>query len=201
MFYFFEVEDERFLERIYRFRYEIVCEELGFFDKNKYPDKLEYDEYDNYANQFVALDENMEIAATMRFIHHSPIGYPALKHLRLYPHFQALIEQYKKEKISEISRVFIHKKYRNFSDTRTIIKRFITEQTYFIAKEYGIEYGFAAIEGRFLRLLRKFNLNFEPVGEEQSGYGSPRFPCVLPTMRLERDNPHLVEKYYKRRWF
>ena len=201
MFYFFEVEDEKVMERIYRFRYEILCEELKFFDKRNYPDGLETDEFDRYANHFVAFDEEFNIAATIRYIHHSPIGYPTLKHLRIYPHLEELLRLYKWDRLGEISRVFVHKRYRNMADTKYIIRKFVTQKIYYRAKDYGVEYNLAALEKRFLRLLHMFDVNFEPIGELQSGYGSPRYPCIVPTERIERDNPEFLKDYLSRRWF
>ncbi len=201
MFYFFEVEDQNFLERIYRFRYEILCEELKFFDANRYKKKLEHDEYDDYSHHFVAIDEDFNIVATVRLIHHSPIGYPTLHHLKLYPGVEELLTKLKYDRLCEISRVFIDKKYRNFSDTKTIIKHFMTEQIYLKAKDHGLEYGFAAIEKRFWLLLKKFNINFELIGKQQEGYGSPRYPAILPIYRFEKDNKEMVKNYLRRRWY
>ena len=194
-FSYFAIEDEETLRKVYGFRYEILCEELGFFEKN--PQRLEQDPYDKYADQFLVLKE-CQIAATMRLIHHSPIGYPALFHLNIYPRYRYLLEE---EHICEVSRVLIAKEYRNFKNAKEIIKHFITEQVYIRGKEYGVEWIVAAIEKRFWRLLRSFNVHFEPIGDIQSGYGSPRFPALLPLQRLESDNPHLKELYEKRRWY
>ncbi len=201
MFYFFEVVDENMLERIYRFRYEILCEELGFFDKKRYPDKKEIDEYDQYATHFVALDEDCTIVATTRLIHHSPLGYPTPKHLQIYPDLKKLLDTYKRDKLSEISRVFIAKKHRNMHDSRYILSHFVIEKIYPVVKDLGIEYCYSAMEKPFIRLVKMLGVRYDIIGPLQEGYGSPRYPCLLSIARLERDNPTLLEKYKKRvRW-
>ncbi len=202
MFYFFEVMDENMMERIYRFRYDIVCEELGFFDKERYPDQKERDEYDRYSTHFVALDEECQIVATTRLIHHSPIGYPTEEHLQIYPEVKALLDTFKKEKLSEISRVFIAKKHRNMYDSKLIISNFIVGKIYPVVKDLGIEYCYSAMEKRFIRFTRMLGVRYDIIGPLQEGYGSPRYPCLLSIARLERDNPMLLENYKKRvQWF
>ncbi len=198
MLYFFEVIDENMMDRIYRFRYDIVCEELGFFDKSLYPDQKERDEYDQYSTHYVALDDECNIAATTRLIHHSPIGYPTPKHLDIYPEVKNLLDTYKKERIGEISRVFVAKKHRNMADTKRIISNFVVGKIYPKTKELGIEYLYAAMEKRFIRLTRMLHIRFDTIGPLQSGYGSPRYPCLLSIKRLERDNPMLIENYKRR---
>ncbi len=201
MLYFFEVDDEEMLKRMYRFRYDIVCEELGFFDKERYPDKMESDEYDEFADHFVAVDKDFNIAATIRYIHHSPIGYPTPKHLKIYPDIKELIEVLKQDKIAEISRVFIDKKYRNMSDTKYIMENFVKRRIYFKMRDYGVDLSYAAIEKRFRRLLKMYRIHFEPIGDLQEGYGSARYPTILHTKIVEKYNPHLKELYERRRWY
>ncbi len=198
MLYFFEVIDENMLEKIYRFRYDIVCEELEFFDKSLYKDKKETDKYDKYSTHFVALNEDCEIVATTRLIHHSTIGYPTTEHLRIYDDVKNLLELYKAHALGEVSRVFIAKKYRNMHDTKYIMTNFIKEKVYFKMKDVGVEYAYSAMEKRLVRLLRMFKINFEIIGPLQEGYGSPRYPCLLSVKRLERDNPMLLERYKQR---
>ncbi len=197
MFYFFEVIDENMLDRIYRFRYEIVCEELGFFDKSLYKDKRERDKYDDYSTHFVALDDRCNIVATTRLIHHSPIGYPTTEHLQINKDVEALLTLYK-HSLGEVSRVFIAKKYRNMHDTKYIMTRFIKEKVYFKMKDVGVEYAYSAMEKRLVRLLRMFKIDFAIIGALQEGYGSPRYPCLLDVKKLERDNPVLLQRYEER---
>ncbi len=196
MFYFFEVLDENMLERVYRFRYDIVCEELGFFEKNEL--KKESDKYDRFSSHFVALDDNCNIVATTRLIHNSPIGYPTEEHLKINEPIKMLLDTYKRDKLSELSRVFIAKKHRNMSDTKHIINNFIVEKVYPKVKDLGIEYCYSAMEKKFIRLLSMFGIHFEIIGPLQSGYGSPRYPCLLSIARLEKDFPQIRERYERR---
>lgn len=197
MFYFFEVIDENMLERIYRFRYDIVCEELGFFDKSLYKDKKEKDKYDKYSTHFVAVNDSFEIVATTRLIHHSPIGYPTTEHLQIDKDIQEFLHL-KYESLAEVSRVFIAKKFRNMHDTKYVMTKFIKEKVYFKMKDVGVEYAYSAMEMRLVRLLRMFKIDFKIIGPLQEGYGSPRYPCLLDVKKLEWDNPMLLQHYEER---
>ena len=198
MIRFFEVLDEGFLEDIFRFRYDVVVDELGFFDPNEYEGKKERDEWDEYATHFVALDSDCNIVATTRIIHHCPFDYPTERYMQIDPAIKSLLDL-KRDALCEISRLFIAKDYRNMHDTKIIIDGFIKQHTYFTMKRFDLEYAYSAIERRFKRLLRMFHVRFDVIGPEQRGYGSPRFPCLLSRERLGRDNPNIVEYYEKKR--
>ncbi|BCD62030.1 hypothetical protein NitYY0826_C0898 [Nitratiruptor sp. YY08-26] len=196
MFYFFEVDDENIMEKIYRFRYEILCEELEFFPKNS--KRIEFDKYDPYAKHLVAMNDNCEIVATARLIHHSPIGYPTQEHLEINPDVKNLLMTYKREKLGEVSRILLHKNYRNMHDTKYILEHFVKEKIYFMAKEMGMEYAFTAMEKSFIRLMKMVKVHLQIIGPKQNGYGSPRYPCLISTSLIERENPMLLQRYKKR---
>jgi len=124
MIRFFEVLDEGFLEDIFRFRYDVVVDELGFFDPNEYEGKKERDEWDEYATHFVALDSDCNIVATTRIIHHCPFDYPTERYMQIDPAIKSLLDL-KRDALCEISRLFIAKDYRNMHDTKIIIDGFV----------------------------------------------------------------------------
>ncbi len=197
MFYIFEVEDEHMMERLYRFRYEILCEELEFFPKNS--EKREVDKYDSFAKHLVALNEKCEIVACARLIYNSPLGYPTQEHLRINPEIENLLFLYKQQQLGEVSRILLHKKYRNMHDTKYILEHLVKEKIYFLAKEIGMEYAFTAMEKSFIRLMKMLKVHLQIIGPRQEGYGSPRYPCLLSIKIIERENPMLLERYLKRR--
>ncbi len=194
MIRFYEVNDSDTLEEIFRFRYDIVVEELGFFDPDMYEGHKERDEWDEYSTHFVALDDECNIVATTRIIHHAPIPYPTEKYMKINEPIRKLLDM-KRDSLCEISRLFVAKKYRTMHDTKTIIDGFIKRHVYFTMRRYGLEYAYSAIERRFKRLLKMYNVHFDVIGPEQSGYGSPRLPCLLYVHRLGADNPKLIEYY------
>ncbi|WP_197972130.1 acyl-homoserine-lactone synthase [Nitrosophilus labii] len=182
--------NKKLLNDIFRFRCKILCDELKYFDKKRYPDGLERDEYDKYSEHYAVLDEKGEIAATVRLIHHSPIGYPTENHMRV---FENIKKSLKRDKLGEISRIFISKQYRNLKDSRKIIEKLIS-MIYIDLKNNDIEYTFGALEKSFLRLLKIYNINYEIIGDLQE-YGGVRYPCLLYTSSLEKDKPQVVECY------
>ena len=90
-------------------------EELGWIKFNK--EGKENDAYDEFCEQFAILNSNGEICCTMRLIHHSPIGYPTERFLDLtQPQYQ-----FERNKLSELSRIFIDPRYRNMHETKIFI--------------------------------------------------------------------------------
>ncbi|HIE35378.1 MAG TPA: GNAT family N-acetyltransferase [Campylobacterales bacterium] len=196
MFKFIRVkkEDTALMNKIFRFRYKILCDELKFFDKKMYPDGLEKDEYDKYAIEYVVLDEKSDVVATVRLIFNSPIGYPTQNHMKIYEEIE---KGFNKNSLGEISRIFISKEYRNLKDTKKIIKSLI-EMIYLDLKKNNVEYSLGALELSFLRLLRIFGIKYEIIGELQH-YGNKRYPCLLYTSVLEKYNPKLLKLWKEKK--
>ena len=186
---YLKVDTPKLLEALYRFRYQILCEELGFFPKEKYPDGLESDEYDPYSEHYVALEDN-EIVATVRFIHDSPISYPTPNHLHVCPIIQNFL---KNKKLGEVSRIFIKKRYRNFKTTRKLMEEFVKPFMYRDFKKFKVEYSYGAMERSFIRLLQRWRVPHLFAGPLQSGYGSPRYPSILSTKQMGLLNPAITK--------
>lgn len=184
---FIEVTTEDQLEKVYAFRYEIVCEKLGVFELEGCEPNRETDEYDAYSEHFAAFDEDGEVIACTRLIHHCPIGYPTDNNM------QTNIDklQFEADKFAELSRIFIAKELRNRKDTKTLIEG-LKIIGYMKMSALGIGYTYGALEKPFLRLLNMYNLPYQPIGEEQH-YITPRYPCLLYTNDLEAKNPELVQ--------
>jgi len=71
---FLSAESSEDLEKARRLRYQVYCLELGFWPENQ--SELERDVYDDYAINFLAMDENDRAVGTIRSIHNNPIGFP-----------------------------------------------------------------------------------------------------------------------------
>jgi phosphatidylethanolamine/phosphatidyl-N-methylethanolamine N-methyltransferase len=71
---FLRAESREDLEKAWRLRYQVYCLELGFEPANK--SGLEHDKYDEYAINFLAVDENNGAVGTIRLVHNNPIGFP-----------------------------------------------------------------------------------------------------------------------------
>ncbi len=189
-FRFLEVDknDTEMLEKVFAFRYKIFLEIYPEYliDSNCIDNK-ESDEYDQYATQFIALDNNDNIAATLRLIHHCPHGYPTENCMNFNT------DKFEKEKLGELSRIFIDPKYRNFKTTKKIIYE-LKKSIYLKMSELGIEYTYGSLEPSFIRLLKMNNMNYEIIGEKQlHGQLGLRYPCILNTKKLENDNKEFID--------
>jgi len=188
-FTFREVSDEKTLKQIYRFRCEILCNEQSVFDINNYPEKEESDQYDPYSIHFAGFDEEGEVASYCRFILGSPVGYPTENGLK----FDCDNSLFKRDKVGELSRIYINKKYRSLRTSKILfepIKEFMSQKMY----ENKIEYTFGALEKKFIRLLKMNKIKYEPIGKAQDYLGFMRFPCIIYTNEFLNDNPELKIK-------
>lgn len=187
-FTFLEVEDSDLLERVFAFRYKILLEIYPeYIEASNLLNNKEYDKYDTYSVHFAALDDEGEVCATVRLIYNSPLGYPTENGMT----FDS--SMFERDKLGEMSRIFVDAKYRNIQTTKIIIKN-LNELIYFKMMELGIEYTYGSLEESFLRLLRIYKMNYKVIGEKQGyAYVGQRYPSVLYTKQLGVDNPHIIE--------
>lgn len=95
------------IEGVYRLRYRVFAEEMGFVDPKQYPDKLLYDEFDEMPGKttiFMAVNGG-EIVGTIRIIRDGPGGLP----MDGYTDFRELRSRYR---IAECSRLLTAPEYR-----------------------------------------------------------------------------------------
>ncbi len=179
--------DNELLERVFAFRYKILLESYPeYMSKHSFSDTKEHDKYDKYSVHFAALDEDSEVCATVRLIHHSPVGYPTENSMKFDN------SMFKRDKLGEMSRIFIDSKYRNLKTTRIIIQNF-NQLLYLKMLELGVEYTYGSLEESFFRLLRIYKMNYEIIGEKQNyKYVGFRYPSILYTERLGLDNPEIL---------
>ncbi|EDZ62759.1 protein containing conserved structural domain (Acyl-CoA N-acyltransferase -like) [Sulfurimonas gotlandica GD1] len=185
-FTFLEVKDSNLLEDVFKFRYKILLEIYPEYLQNlNLSEEKEYDKYDPYSVHFAVLDENYEICATVRLIHSSPLGYPTENYMKTDS------DSFQRDKLGEMSRIFIDSKYRKLKTTKCIIHGLI-KLIYIKMIQLDIEYTYGSLESNFLRLLKIYKLNYVTIGEEQKHkYFGLRHPCILYTKQLVADNPEL----------
>ena len=183
-FTFLEVKDSDLLKKVFEFRYKIFLEIYPEYLKSlNLKEKKEKDKYDSYSIHFAALDTNGEICATVRLIHNSPIGYPTESYMEI----DSCI--FERNKLGEMSRIFINSKYRTMNVTKAIIQGLI-KLIYTKLLQLDIEYTYGSLESNFLRLLKMYKLNYLTIGKEQMHkYFGLRHPCILHTKQLAQDNP------------
>jgi len=190
-YYFMHVTNKEILEKVHRFRYKIMYDELGWIKSN--PNGIETDAYDRYCDQFAILNDKSEICCTMRLIHHSPIGYPTERFLDLDQEKY----QYERDKLSEMSRIFIHPRYRNMSETKIFISSIVKSLAYEKIKEYKIEYCYGMLEEKFLKLVNMFKIPYQSIADIEEDYDKLKYPSILYVKELQRLNPQLEKSWEK----
>lgn len=190
-YHFINVTNEEILDKVHRFRYKVMHEELGWIGSNT--TGKERDAYDDYCNQFAILNYDGEVCATVRLIHHSPIGYPTERFLDLtQPQYQ-----FDRDKLAEMSRIFIDPKHRNMRETKIFLIALAKSLVYEKMKEHGIEYCYGMMEQKFIKLVNMFKIPYKPIGEIQQDYDKFKYPSMMLLKELEKQNPQL-DKYWKK---
>lgn len=110
------VSDDKEFKAVCKLRYKVYCEEWGFEDPDKYPGRLETDEYDRHAVHFAALDNTGKTVGSVRLILVSPEGFP----LEKYCNIDSSVEGGRREHTAEISRLVISRAYRKRTEDRYI---------------------------------------------------------------------------------
>ena len=110
------VSNEDELKAVCRLRYKVYCEEWGFENPDKYPDRQETDEYDKHAVNFAALDDTGKTVGTIRLILFSPDGFPLEKNCDI----DTSVEGVRGEDTAEVSRLVISRAYRKRTEDKYI---------------------------------------------------------------------------------
>lgn len=182
-FNFIEVTDNEMLKEVFAFRYKILLDIYPeYIKQSELKNELEYDKYDDYSTHFAAIDSSGKVCATVRLIHNSPYGYPTENSMDFNT------DNFDKDKLGEISRIFIDPKYRNLKATKMLIDG-LKKVLYLKMKELSIEYTYGSLEKSFLRLLKMYKMDYQVIGESQEhGLFGVRYPSVLYTKKLGADN-------------
>jgi N-acyl-L-homoserine lactone synthetase len=165
------VSDEIELKKVYKLRYKVYCEEWGFENPEKYPDRQETDEFDKNSVHFAAVDDSGRIVGTVRLILFSPDGFPLEKHCDL----NGSSEGIRGEDTDEISRLVISRNYRKRIEDKYI---------------YGPD------EER--RIIGGYDRNYNRRSYDRSGNGGSPNGRMRNEMEAEKRNRHeIVTSLYK----
>ncbi len=189
-FTFLEVKDSELLGKVFEFRYKILLEIYPeYIEASNLLDNKEYDKYDTYSTHFAGIDNEGEICATVRLIYNSPLGYPTENGMMFDR------SMFERDKLGEMSRIFVDAKYRNIKTTMDIMDG-LKKLMYSKMMKLGVEYTYGSLEESFLRLLRIYKITYITIGEKQEHrpFGF-RYPSVLYTKQLGADNPHITEQW------
>lgn len=172
------------LDQVYRLRYQVYCVENSFEDSAEHLDGRESDAHDETAEHILLLHRNSGAAVgTTRLImpHLITTCRPLpIQHVLASADRQAF-DRLPIRQTAEVSRFAVSKKFRGREGNDQRLMRYITfglmrgiVQT---CIEYGISYLAAIMEPSLIRVLLRFGLEFEPIGEQVEHHGV-RQPCV-----------------------
>lgn len=191
----------------YALRYQVYCLETGFEDKARFPEGLEYDEFDERSTHALVFYRGVEEpAATVRLVLPDP-GEPS----RPFPIEQHCLdsmlaggfdpEMLPRQRLAEISRFAVSKRFkRRLGEKGTLAgnmsccadvpsldmpsRRLLPHLTLGLFRAIvamsareGITHWYAVMEPALLRLLTRFGIHFRPVGKLVNYHGK-RQPCV-----------------------
>ncbi len=195
-FKFLEVnnDDKEMLEKVYAFRYKIVKETYPeYLASSDCCNNIEYDKYDEFSTHFIAINSSNKIFATVRLIHNSPFGYPTENCMSFDN------SSFERDKLGEMSRIFVDSKYRNIHNTKQIIHE-VKKSMYIKMMTLNIQYTYGSLEASFLRLLKMYKMCYEVIGKEQlHKHVGLRYPCILYTKRLAEDNQELLQLWKEKK--
>jgi N-acyl-L-homoserine lactone synthetase len=171
-----KVSTESDLDRVYRLRYRVFCQELGLFNPADYPDGRERDEHDGTSVHFAGEDTSGVLAGTVRLVLCRP--FPLESRCRFFADAPRLDEL----RVAEISRLAVR---RDVSARRPIVvalyKAMILE-----SRRLGLTHWVAAMEKPLCRVLRGLGCDFTPIGPEVD-YSGPVRPYLGAIDRLWRE--------------
>jgi N-acyl amino acid synthase of PEP-CTERM/exosortase system len=198
---------------LFRLRYRVYCDECGYENTEDYPDMMERDEYDEHAIHFCNMIEgHREMGGTVRMILDSEKGFPIEKNFIIE---QELLPPFDRNKIAEISRLAISKKFRRRASDGILYSDKIVDITYknniyrnerrqneksfasglyrCIYKESltrGLTHWYAAMSEGLCSLLTSRGCVWHPIGPRMNyhGYRRPYIAVIAENVEAARHN-------------
>ena len=183
------------LEKAYRFRYRVFCEELRWFPPNN--SKKENDHYDKFSVHFGVFSKKEELIGYSRII-------PPERNFMLEKEFKDLLDNHtirKERDTIEVSRVAINKTS-NFADSIdgvNIISALLYKLMYKWSKKNRIRYWYMAIEPHYLKSLQEL-FSCKQIGKIK--FYQPEIPTAAALLDLKETELFLHKKNKKLyNWF
>ena len=192
------------LRELFALRYQVYCVERGFLSQENYPNGEESDSHDATAVHFAAFDSKGKVIGSVRLVRHTPgIGFPFQNYCRdTSPGACGLPV----EDAVEISRLVVSKTLlRRFDDRDSdfidaassgrlppmgIERRSrsrsrcewivlgLYKAMYQYCVEAGINHWYAAMERSLVLLLKRYGVDFLPIGPAADYFGQVIPHCV-----------------------
>ncbi len=211
-----DFQDTPMMERLYRLRYQVYCEECNFIKAEDYPNGLECDEYDEQSRHFVAMDSSGDVIGTVRLILPQPRPLPIQIHC---PDIK-IGEGVPQLNFAEISRLIISKRLRRRKDDGLFYGPQVTDQkvvnlsgTQFLrrakpmafglyrelykeSKRLWITHWYTLMEKSLWLLLRIHGFSFSAIGTEVDVYGPVR-PYLGKVSLIEEEVEKKFPKFFQ----
>ncbi len=192
-FNFYTTVDPDELEELYQLRYRVYCQEFRYLNAADYPEFQEKDKYDKQSVHFVLRDSYGEIAATLRLISNSPLGFPLENNFRT----DLEIPNKNRDKFVEVSRFIVAKKYR-----KKLIILALLRGIYSYLRENSISHVYAVLDDTLIKTLIKMGFPFRKIGPT-SAYQGLTAPYIMDVTEMvenmQKVNPRLLS-YAARAW-
>ncbi len=159
--YFKTATTELELQRCYRLRYQVYCEEKRWLNAADYPEKLEKDDYDSHAVHVMAYDDEFELVGIMRILRRQ--DFSALP-FESHPGMKG--KSVMARNIVELSRFMVTTKKNRMEVTRGLIRA-----VYQTSVALGADNWILVIEPSLRRLLSMLEFKFSPLCQPVNYYG------------------------------
>lgn len=209
------------IDEAYKLRYQVYCEEKGYEDAEQFPDGREYDEFDHRAaHSLIRHRESGLFVGVVRLVlpHRTDPSQvlPTELHSPLDAHPE--LSKLPRHLIGEISRLSVSKTFRRRINEDSMItdigrdagpdttihprfdRRFLPYITVGLivaliqmCRDHGIRYCYAVMEPTLLRLLGRFGINFQTIGQpiEHRGVRIPSFFSGADLVEMMRKRPDI----------
>jgi len=200
------------LERSHVLRYQVYCEERGFLPASAYPSAREFDVFDDYSLHVASFDDSGQMAGTVRLVLPGPLGLPMFRHCRIEQEWRRKLDEI--GRFCEISRLAVSRSYRRgpsrgfagkeiphrpelaMSDAAVLSRGkqhcsiiiSLVEAMHGAARRKGITHMVMAMEPSLRRLLGRFRIPLEEIGQECDYYGLVT-PYILDLDAFDRNVP------------
>lgn len=187
-FIYYTTNNAKELDELYKIRYQVYCEEYNYLDKKNYVNQKESDIYDNVSVHFVLRDKkNNNIAATVRLILNTELGFPIEKNFKVDIH----VPIKNRNSMAEISRLIVSRKYRKRYLLLALIKGL-----YAYIKFNKLTHIYSVLDDKLYPTLTDIGFPFKEIGSPTT-YQGITSPYILDIAEMEHNLHYSNPKLYK----
>lgn len=164
-----------------KFLFDIYCVQLNWHDKNKFPDEIFVDKYDQYS-VFLVVYSGDKIVAGLRLVDDSTIGFPHESIIgNKLPELNQTIDENIRKKVLQTGRSGIREITRLVSRKkgRRILSFDLMKCLHWYGLYNQIDIYFMVIDIQFFLLCHKINIPLVPVGIPTYCEGSWTLPSIM----------------------